>query len=124
MIMNSSFPLRNTPELAAFTPAVRQLLLRRAVSVMRRESRFAAELPTILSGFGAVIGWLNGFLLEFYLIPIRPIPEQMEIRICYYVGSAVIVALAGGYVGLRLELQKLRPFLQRAIQDYAPNREL
>lgn len=105
-------------ELESYPAAVRPLLVQRARCLLRQKSWFTSWLPHIFSSGGCVLGvavsgYLNG--LTFADGNLR---QRIGSTIVWYMVAFIVGGLAGGLVGLQLELSKLRQHLPQAMQEY------
>jgi hypothetical protein len=111
--------LTSLPDLTDFPEPVRRLVVRRARALMRRDTKLPDWLPTIFAASGGVVGSLLEFLTAAYLFPHKPLPEQINLQVVLNPASACAGGLVGGFIGLQLQICKLRPYLRRALEDHA-----
>ena len=112
------FALTDAPELAAYPPSVRQLLVKRAEALLCADSKLADWLQVLLVVSGGLLGVVIGLEVQVVYFSPKPLSEAfLQAMVCCYAGVAV-GGLLGGFVGLQLKAWKLRPYLCRVIQDY------
>ena len=87
--------------------------------MMRGDSKLASWLPTIFCSFGGLLGVAGAFCVGAFLLPTKPLPELIGQQLCSTLAGVGMGGFAGGFIGLQLELRKLRPYLRQAIEDYA-----
>jgi hypothetical protein len=113
------FSITSAPELSDYPLPVRRVVVRRASALMTRDTRFASWLPTLFS-FGG--GFAGAGLLVYGRIDSWPLPGRSPsdplgptILWGFFVA---LCALLGGFLGLQLQLRKLRPYLRLAVDQY------
>jgi hypothetical protein len=104
-------------ELAEYPPSVRRLIVHRAIGLLRGNSRLAGLLPDLLSVCGSLLGVTGALLVGAHTLHPR-LEELIPAQMCYDLIGVFIGGLGGGFMGLQLQIQKLRPFMQKALEDF------
>lgn len=112
--MSIYFTASQIPELRDLPKAARRVIVGHALGILRSRARLFYWLPTLLCAVGALGGvYLCGTLLPHsYHLPAKLDPSVFE---CYLGLGA---GFATGFIGLQLQLWKLRPLLHSVIDDY------
>jgi len=110
-------PLTSVPELAAFSRPVRRLLVQRSVFALYADWRAGIWLQIIIPIGAGLLGalfalWVMGCLLS-------P-PSPATVRNSLYAQSigTPIGCAVGALVWLHIRARRLRPYLQRAIEEH------
>jgi hypothetical protein len=107
------------PEVRALPAAVRRLVIRRALGIMRSRARLFCWLPTLLCVIGGFSGSLLGgpLLDHFHQAPaFINVDWTTQCMIWSYSGVA-IGAFTAGFIGLQLQRWKLRAYLGSVIDN-------
>jgi hypothetical protein len=110
----------HVPEMTVLPPSVRGLVRRRALAMMPSRRRLICELPVIFSTVGGLLGAFAGAWAACLLHSGSSGLDEINISIsivCNLIGVAV-GGLACGFVGMQLQVRKLRPYLSKAVGDY------
>lgn len=119
--MDIYFTASQIPELRDLPQAARQLVVRRALDILRSRSRLFYWLPVLFCIVGAVGGaFLCDTLLAHFLhLPGRPGAHGINLNqnlLAWWLGLGL--GFVTGFIGSRLQLWKLRPLLRGVINDY------
>ena len=116
--MTFYFSLTSLPDLAPFEEPVRRLVVRRARALMHRDSKLADWLPTIFATGGAVVGSLLECVGLAYFLPHRLLSDYIKLQMMVNPACTCAGGLIGGFIGLQLQIRKLRPYLRQAIEEF------
>jgi hypothetical protein len=115
------------PELGPLPEPLRRVLVKRALVLMRSEARFLSLLPTLLCVVGGLAGWLCGGVLLGIAAQLGCVPRVTPLTstsvllgmVCGAFGVGA-VGLPAGFIGILVQRSRLRPYLQRALEEYVP----
>ena len=113
------------PELRDLPVSLRRVLVRRALTMMRAEARLFCSLPVMLCVIGGLVGSLVGAALLgcFYRSPAGLTADWISKSMVWSYSGVGIGSFLAGFIGLQLQRSKLRPYLGRAIREYASKAE-
>jgi hypothetical protein len=113
--MNIYFTASQIPELRDLPQAVRRVVIRRALDILRSRARLFYWLPILL----CVTGCIGGMYLPplFFHLPAKP---NNNILLNGMLGllAGFSMAFVAGFIGSQLQLWKLRPLLRGVINNY------
>src|SRR6266478_4908236 len=96
------------PELRSLAPSLRRLVVSRALTLMRSETRLFCWLPTCLCVIGGVVGALLGTMMLSYLHPAQLTGDGMIRSMVWTYSGVGVVAFSAGFAGLLLQRWKLQ----------------
>ena len=118
--MHIYFADSQIPELRDLPAAVRRVVVRRALGILRSQARLFYWLPTLLCVVGGVCGSLLGVALLSYFrqAPTAINGDWIFQSIMSSYSGVGIGACTAGFIGLQLQRWKFRPFLGGIIENY------
>jgi hypothetical protein len=119
--MKIYFTESRIPELKPLPVPLRRVTMVRALETMRCQRRLFYWLPALLCALGGVSGAFIGaaLLSFFYAAPPALNGDWITNSACWSYAGVGVGAFSAGFLGLMLQRWKLRPYLGKAIREFA-----
>ena len=113
--MHIYFTASQIPELRGLPQAVRSIVVKRTLGVLRSHSRLFYWLPVLFCVIGCVGGMYG--LTPFFHLP-AAVGNNLVDKGLFGLAVGLSTGFVTGFIGSQLQLWKLRPLLCGVINDY------